>query len=45
VQTSSSDDAEVIKELLDTGMIPLLVKLASKPTHINKNWFLTDLEV
>lgn len=42
-QDSTSDD--VIRSLLEAGMIPVLVKLASKPTHINKKWYLTDLEV
>ena len=42
-QTSSSSD--VIQKLLDTGLIPILVKLASKPTHVSKKWYLTDLEV
>ena len=42
-QGSTCDD--VIKSLLEAGMIPVLVKLASRPTHINKKWYLTDLEV
>jgi len=35
----------VVKTLVDTGMIPSIVKLASKPTNFSQKWRLAELEV
>ena len=41
----TSDTKEVVEKLLSVGLVPSIVKLASKPTHFSQKWKLTDLEV
>ena len=35
----------MVKQLLDSGLVPAVVKLASKATHFSQKWQLSDLEV
>ena len=41
----TSDTKEVVEKLLSVGLVPSIVKLASKPTHFSQKWKLADLEV
>ena len=34
-----------MEKLLSVGLVPSIVKLASKPTHFSQKWTLADLEV
>lgn len=43
LQSPSSE--EVVKALLSGGLVPAIVKLASKPTRFSQKWHLADLEV
>ena len=41
----TSNTKEVVEKLLYVGLVPSIVKLASKPTHFSQKWKLADLEV
>ena len=41
----TSNTKEVVEKLLSVGLVPSIVKLASKPTHFSQKWTLADLEV
>ena len=43
--TTSVRKITVIENILDEDLLPLVVRLACKPTHFSKHWKLSDLEV